>query len=393
MSYFIHADLDAFYASVEQLDHPEYAGKPVIVGGLPEDRRSVVSTASYEARKFGVHSAMPIAQAYKRCPQGIYLRGNMARYREKSAEVMAIFSDFSPTVQQISVDEAFLDITGMEGLMGPPAEIAAKLKERVRSGTGLTVSLGMASNKYIAKIASGMSKPDGTSIIAPGEEEQFMRSQPVSKIWGAGAKTQEQFKKYGFKTCDDIYKMSVENLSSIFGNAFGQFLYRAVRGEGAAAFDEERGSHSISAERTFPYDLTGTFEIETVLFDICETLMFRLLEGKWKSRTVHIKIRYGDFTTESIQETSEQPVATINDLFERLSALFHKKYQTGRGIRLIGAGLMNIETDSAPVQADLFDETDTKNTKEEALEKVIFEVNKKFPEAALKKGRSMLADK
>jgi DNA polymerase-4 len=392
MSYFIHADLDAFYASVEQLDHPEYAGKPVIVGGLPEDRRSVVSTASYEARKFGVHSAMPIAQAYQRCPQGIYLRGNMTRYREKSAEVMAIFADFSPTVQQISVDEAFLDITGMEGLMGPPAKIAARLKERVRGGTGLTVSLGIASNKYIAKIASGMSKPDGTTIIAPGEEEQFMRSLPVSKIWGAGVKSQEQFKKYGLKTGDDIYRMSAEKLSSIFGNAFGQFLYRAVRGEGAA-FDEERGSHSISAERTFPYDLTDTFQIETVLFDICETLMFRLLDGKLKSRTVHIKIRYGDFTTESIQETLQQPVTTINDLFERLSALFHKKYQTGRGIRLIGASLMNIDTDSAPVQADLFEEADTRNTKEAALEKMILEMNKKFPDAALKKGRSLLADK
>jgi DNA polymerase-4 len=165
MPYFIHADLDAFYASVEQLDHSEYRGKPVIVGGLPDDKRSVVSTASYEARKFGVHSAMPIVQACRLCPKGIFLRGDMARYREKSSEVMAVFADFSPDVKQISVDEAFLDIAGTEGLFGPPAELARKLKAAVRDKTGLTVSVGLASNKYVAKIASGMSKPDGAFVV------------------------------------------------------------------------------------------------------------------------------------------------------------------------------------------------------------------------------------
>ena len=191
MTCFIHADLDAFYASVEQLDHPEYRGKPVIVGGLPEDRRSVVSAASYEARKFGVHSAMPTAQAFKLCPEGIFLRGRMDRYQEKSEEIMTVFADFSPDLEQLSIDEAFLDITGTEKLFGPHRETAVKLKERVRNETGLTVSVGLASNKYIAKIASGMSKPDGLFVVTPGEEEKFMRSLSVEKIWGAGEKTQE----------------------------------------------------------------------------------------------------------------------------------------------------------------------------------------------------------
>jgi DNA polymerase-4 len=389
MSCFIHADLDAFYASVEQLDHPEYCGKPVIVGGLPGDRRSVVSTASYEARKYGVHSAMPVAQAYKLCPQGIYLRGNMQRYREKSAEVMAIFSDFSPEVRQISVDEAFLDISGTEKLFGPPALVAQRLKEAVRGKTGLTVSLGIASNKYLAKIASGISKPDGVFIVSPGEEEQFMRSLPVGKIWGAGNKTQERFRKQGFKTCDDIYRVSPERLDSLFGKAFGLFLYRAVRGEAAASFDDERGTHSMSAERTFPYDLFDEFTLETVLYDICETLMFRLLDRDWQSRTVFLKIRYGDFSTESVQETFPQPVSTINELFDHLSSLFHRKYKPGRGVRLIGAGLMNLETDHAPRQMDLFE---TGNEKERNLEKYILEINKKYPGAALRKGRSMMGD-
>ena len=174
MNWFVHADIDAFYASVEQLDCPEYRGKPVIVGGLPTDRRCVVSTASYEARRFGVHSAMPIAQAVKLCPQGIYLRGNMRRYQEKSAEIMALFADFSPCVQQLSIDEAFIDITGMEGLFGSPQIIAEKIKKRVSGESGLTVSIGISSNKYLAKIASGMSKPDGLFIIPPGGEEGFM---------------------------------------------------------------------------------------------------------------------------------------------------------------------------------------------------------------------------
>jgi DNA polymerase-4 len=386
---YIHADLDAFYASVEQLDHPEYRGKPVIVGGLPGDRRCVVSAASYEARKYGVHSAMPIVRACELCPGGIYLRGNMKRYREKSAEVMAIFADFSPEVRQISIDEAFLDITGTGGIFGSPADTAKKLKEAVRGRTSLTVSLGLASNRYVAKIASGMSKPDGTFIVPPGEEGRFMRSLPAGKIWGAGEKAQDQFKKYGFKTGEDIYRLSLETLASMFGKAFGLFLYRAVRGEAAASFDDERGTHSISAERTFPYDLYDEFSIETALFDICQTLMFRLLDKNWQSRTASIKIRYGDFSTQSAQKTFPRPVNTMNELYESLLELFHRKYQAGRGIRLIGAGLMNLESEKAARQGDLFEGGDEK---ERNLEKYILEINKKFPGAALKKGRSWLAD-
>jgi DNA polymerase-4 len=389
MAYFIHADLDAFYASVEQLDHPEYRGKPVIVGGLPGDRRSVVSTASYEAREFGVHSAMPLVQAVKLCPGGIYLRGNMKRYREKSAEIMAVFRDFSPVVQQLSIDEAFLDITGTEGLFGPFAGTAKKLKEKVLEKTGLTVSVGLASNKYIAKIASGMSKPDGLFIILQGEEERFMRSLPVGKIWGAGNKTQELFRSHGLKTCEDIHGLSLNVLTSIFGKSFGDFLYRAVRGEGAESFDEERGSHSMSSERTFEYDLHDDFAIETALFDICQGLIWRLLSGRWQSRTISLKIRYGDFSTEVARETSPHPVRTMDDLYERVLSLFRKKYRPGRGVRLIGAGLMNLEAESGAGQQELFAPA-PEAEKERRLEETILEINKKYPQAALRRGRSWL---
>jgi DNA polymerase-4 len=387
MNCFIHADLDAFYASVEQLDNPSYRGKPVIVGGFPEDRRAVVSTASYEARRFGVHSAMPIAQAYKLCPHAIYLRGRMKRYREMSDEIITVFRDFSPGVMQLSIDEAFLDITGTGSIFGPPDEAAKKLKERVRSKTGLTLSVGIASNKYVAKIASGMSKPNGLCFIPPGGEEQFMRSLPVGKLWGAGNKTQELFKKHSIKTCEEIYRLSRETLASIFGSSFGDFLYRAVRGESAETFDRERGSHSMSAERTFPYDLSDEFAIESALFSICQTLMFRLLNCRWQSRTVCIKIRYEDFSTESARETAREPVTTLTDLYDRLLALFRKKYRHGRGVRLSGAGLMNLETGDGPHQGDLFNSADEKKRQ---LEKTILEINKKYPGAALRRGRSWI---
>ena len=388
MPCFIHADIDAFYASVEQLDHPEYRGKPVIVGGLPEDRRSVVSAASYEARKFGVHSAMPVVQAHKLCPGGIFLRGRMNRYQEKSGEIMAIFGDFSPNVDQLSVDEAFIDITGTQGLFGPPAEAAKRLKERVRKEAGLTVSVGLASNKYVAKIASGMSKPDGLFVVAPGEEGTFMRSLPVGKIWGAGDKTQESFKKYGFKTGEDIYRISAGNLASMFGNAFGAFLYRAVRGEAAENFDRDQGSHSMSTERTFDYDLYDEFAIETALLDMCEALIFRLLSSGEQSATVSLKIRYSDFSTEVIRETFQNPVLTLNDFYRHVLNLFHRKYQKGRGIRLIGAGLMNLKTESPARQGDLFGEG---NEKERRLEESILKINEKYPNAALRRGRATLA--
>jgi DNA polymerase-4 len=387
MTTYIHADLDAFYASVEQLDHPEYAGKPVIVGGLPGDRRSVVSTASYAARKFGVHSAMPIAQAYRLCPQGIYLRGNMGRYQELSRQIMGIFGEFSPEVQQLSIDEAFLNITGTERLFGPPEILAGKIKAAVREKTGLTVSVGIASNKYIAKIASGMSKPDGLFRISPGGEESFMRSLPAGKIWGAGEKTQEIFREHGIRTCEDIYRLSKGNLSAIFGGAFGDFLYRAVRGEGVEAFETERGSRSMSTERTFPYDLYDSFTIESVLLDISESLMWRLLEEGRYARTVQVKIRYRDFSTGLAQESSPNPVGSLNDLYARVLALFRKKYQSGRGLRLIGAGLTNLE--EGPRQRDLFD---ANAEKERKLEKAILDINTRFPNAALRRSRSRLSD-
>lgn len=225
---YLHIDLDAFFASVEQLDFPEYKGKPVIVGGLPTDKRSVVSTCSYEARKFGVHSAMPIFKAYQLCPQGIYLKGRMRRYQEKSKEVMSIFYNYSPEIMQISIDEAFLDLTGTERLFGNPTDTAKKIKDDIYEKTGLTVSVGVASSKYLAKIASGLRKPNGLFVIPYGKEQEFMFTLPIDKIWGIGNKTRERITEAGFYTIKSIYNASEELLISLFGKCTGKFLYNTV---------------------------------------------------------------------------------------------------------------------------------------------------------------------
>jgi DNA polymerase-4 len=301
-------------------------------------------------------------------------------------------------VQQLSVDEAFIDVSGMERFYEADilaskktgedfsfAVIAAqKVKEAVKQRTGLTVSTGIATNKYIAKIASGIKKPDGLYFIPPGGEEDFMRALPVSKIWGAGGKSQEAFRRHGFKKCADIIPLPLDTLKLLFGDAFGIFLYRAVRGQAANAFDEERGSHSMSAERTFPYDLFDEFAIETALFKICETLMARLLNEEWQCKTVQVKIRYAGFITESARETGNA-IATFNELYTRIVALFRKKYKSGLGVRLIGAGLMNIETKHTLVQNDLFD---MRSDKERLLEKTVLRLNNKYPHA-VRRGRGI----
>ncbi len=381
---FIHVDLDAFYASVEQLDFPEYKGKPVIVGSLPTDRRGVVSTCSYEARAYGVHSAMPISMAVKKCPHGIFLRGRMKRYQEKSKEIMSIFSDFSPDVHQISVDEAFIDISGTERLFGSPEDVAKMLKARVLEQTGLTVSVGISTTKYIAKIASGMFKPSGLYVVKPGDEENFMLQLPLKDIWGIGQKTLSRINEAGFFTTKDVHKASQNMLINLFGESTGLFLYNAVRGLTHETFNETPKTRSISSERTFSFDLTDRYAIDTALMELSWDVMFRLFSEKWTSKTAHIKIRYEDFTTVSIQETSTRPISSADDLYTRVKKLFDKKYENGRGIRLVGIAAQNLEDKSLPMQQELFDEN---NQKKIAVEKTVIEMQKKNPGIQIQKAR------
>ena len=383
-NWFLHADLDAFFASVEQLDHPEYRGKPVIVGGLPQDRRSVVSTASYEARKFGVHSAMPTFLAYKLCPSGIYVRGRMKRYAELSYQIMNIFREFSPDVEQMSIDEAFIDLTGTEMLFGPPQETAHKIKALVKEKTGLTVSIGLASTKYLAKIASGLSKPDGFYFIKPGNEQDFMLSLPLEKVWGLGTKSQEELKNKGFSSTKQIFLQSYDSLEFLFGKNKAAFLYNVVRGKENQAFNRETKNHSISAETTFSFDLTDSYTAETALLELAHGVFFRLLKENAFSRTVTLKIRYEDFTTVSIQKTQTQSILTLDTFFETAKKLFEEKYEKGRGIRLLGIGFDNVEKEEKPYQQELFSKNDEKK---KAVEQAILKLSKKHPEIKIHKAR------
>lgn len=384
--YYLHVDLDAFFASVEQLDNPSYKGKPVIVGGLPEDRRSVVSTASYEARKFGVHSAMPIFQAVKLCPNGIFVRGRMHRYAELSSQIMNIFREFSPDVQQMSIDEAFIDITGTEKLFGRPEETALKIKEKVFAETGLTVSIGLASTKYLAKIASSYKKPDGFFFIKPGTEQDFMLSLPLNKVWGLGEKSLEVLHNHGINSTKQIFNMSKETLELIFGKSMSTFLYNTVHGFEAETFSTKHKSHSISAETTFAYDITDSYTAQTEILQLAQGVMFRLLKEGGYSKTAFIKIRYDDFTTVSAQQTVDSNIKTIDTFFEILKKLFEKKYNQGQGIRLLGVGFENIEKTEHSDQLTLFEDIDKKKNK---VEKAILELSKKHPEIKIQKARTL----
>ena len=351
---FFHVDLDAFFASVEQLDNPSYRGKPVIVGG-EIGKRGVVSTCSYEARKFGVHSAMPMSRAVALCPDGIYVRGRMHRYHEKSREVMHIFESFSPSVRQMSVDEAFLDMSGTSRLFGPPEDTALQLKKRVFAETGLTVSAGVASNQYIAKIASGLRKPDGLVVVPPGEEAAFMAGLRLKDVWGVGEKTRNRLEEAGLSTVRAILACSEAMLQGLLGQAGGSFLFSVVRGIDTGIFTAEASSRSISSEQTFEYDLDDDSAVDTALLELASDVMFRLLDEKQSSRTVHLKIRYSDFRTVSIQETVDHAINDTGELFGIAAGLFRKKYDRSAPVRLLGVGVHNVTDGSDPGQMDLFD--------------------------------------
>ena len=383
--WYLHVDLDAFFASVEQLDHPEYRGKPVIVGGLPTDKRSVVSTASYEARKFGVHSAMPTWQALKLCPNGIYVRGNHQRYAELSYKIMSIFKDFSPDVDQMSIDEAFIDLTGTEYLFGPPEQTALKIKAKVKEYTGLTVSVGLAQTKYLAKIASAMSKPDGFYFIKPGTEQEFMLSLPLEKVWGLGPKSLENLNRKGFFTTKDIFEKDYDYLEFLFGKNTATFLYNVVRGLDNNSFSKKNvKNHSISAETTFINDITDVYTIETAILELAQGVFFRLLRDKKYSKTAFVKIRYDDFSTVSIQHTYDKNICTLDTFYEILKNLFNEKYIPNRGVRLIGIGFENVVSEKKPEQQDLFE---TNDVKKEKVEQAILTMEQKNPKLRVQKAR------
>ena len=369
---FFHVDLDAFYASVEQLDYPELKGKPVIIGALP-GHRGVVSACSYEARVFGIHSAMPISQAYKRCPDGIYLVPRMKRYQELSKKVMSLFEDFSPDVRQISIDEATLDMTGTDRLFGPPLETAEELKARAVADTGLIISIGVAPNRYLAKLASEYDKPDGLVCILPGEEEEFLDKLALKDLWGLGKKTLSRLGELGIHSIPQLRGYPESLLQSMLGNAAGTYLSRVVRGNNPGIYSLAPKSRSISSELTFGEDTDNRETIRRALLDLSHQVMFRAVAEEFKSKTIHLKLRLGDFSTTTAQTTLGHFVTSAEEIYDTVLGLLAKRWGGSDPVRLVGVGLTALETAAEPEQAELFE---TEYDKKKRVEAAVFSYHK-----------------
>jgi DNA polymerase IV len=352
-----HVDMDAFFVSVEELFNPALKGKPVVVGGQ-RDERGVVSAASYAARKFGVHSAMPLRTAAKLCPQAIFVDGHPDLYHEYSQKARAILRDFSPAVEMASIDEAYIDMTGTERLHGPPLESAHKLHQQMKERTGLNCSIGIGSSRLMAKISSDKAKPNGVLYVLPGQEQSFLAPLDVGKIPGVGKVTKARLNDIGVTYIGDLLKIESEVLEDNFGK-WAADLQGKARGEDAGAwFEGEVGedwqAKSISHEHTFNHDTADLVKLESTLLHLCEKVCRRLREQDFSARTLQLKLRYADFSTITRAHSLGQPTQVDSEVFSTIRKLFHENWEKGRAIRLLGVHASHFE--DAPAQLDLLDD-------------------------------------
>jgi DNA polymerase-4 len=353
----LHVDLDAFYASVEQLDDATLRGRPVIVGGL--GGRGVVCAASYEARQYGVHSAMPMARARRACPSAAFVQPRFDRYSHKSSEVMAIFESVTPLVEQLSIDEAFLDVSGARRLLGSGVEIAGLVRARVREEAGLVVSVGVATTKFLAKLASDLSKPDGLLAVAPGTEREFLAPLPVARLWGVGPVTLARLDRMAVRTIGEIAALPESALTASLGVSLGQRLQALARNDDPRAVVPEREAKSIGAEETFAVDLTSRAVCDRELVRLVDRVSARLRRAGVQARTVTLKIRYGDFETRTRARTlpaatdvSTVLLATARELLDALDC--------SRGVRLLGVSLSQLEEGADTQGVLLLDDEDSR---------------------------------
>ena len=373
----LHVDVDAFFASVEQMDNPELKGKPVIVGGST-GLRGVVSTASYEARRFGVHSAQPMTEARRLCPQGVFLKVRMDRYQEVSRRIHKILSSYTPKVEPISIDEAFLDVGGCQTLFGKSEDIARAIKIRIKKEIGLTCSVGVAPNKFLAKIASEMRKPDGLVEVREDEKESFLVDLPVSKMWGVGKVTEGKLQQMGLHTIGELRRLSLFELKNIFGK-FGVRVYQLCRGIDDRLIISKRETKSISSETTFLHDISPGEFLERTLQNLSTEVASRLNNENLWARSIQLKIRFADFKTITRSSTYEEATNSPKPIWQRARELLHKKVDFSYGkVRLIGLVAFNI---SIYRQMDLF-----ASEKTQRLRGAIKRIEKRYGGAAIRKG-------
>jgi DNA polymerase-4 len=350
-SVILHVDMDAFFASVAELDHPEYKGKPLVVGA---GARGVVLSANYPARKYGIRAAMPVAKAQRMAPDAIFLPPDHSRYSAISDSIMEIFHRFTPKVEPLSLDEAFLDVTGSQRLFGTGREIAQRIRREVESEEGITCSVGIASSKFIAKLASGKCKPDGMLEIDPEKVLEFLHPLPVGDIWGVGPKTNEVLLNLGLRTVADIAHTPVVTLQRALGESSGSAIHQLAWGEDSREVISDESEKSISAAETFAYDMDESEEILTELMRLTERATYRLRRAGMRASTISIKVRFADFKTITRSKKIDNPVDGIVETFAVAKSLFLALKLSGVRIRLIGIGLEGlIPAELAPEQLEL----------------------------------------
>jgi DNA polymerase-4 len=379
----IHLDMDAFYPAIEILDNPDLKGKPVIVGG--SSKRGVVSSASYEARRFGVHSAQPIAHALKLCPHGVFLPVRMARYRSVSNRIFEIFNRFTPLVEPLSIDEAFLDVTSTERLLGDPVTVAKRIKKTVLEETGLTVSAGVAPSKFIAKIASDMDKPDGLTIVTPDKISDFLDPLPVSKMWGVGKVTLEKLTRHNIKTFYDLRMFPVDSLERLFGQN-GIRMHFLAMGIDDREVEIEHEIKSIGHELTFPEDILDVESAEKRILALAMKTGKRMRRQGVTGKTVTLKVKYSDFKQVTRSLTLDKPTNDGMNIYLTAKELL-KKTETGtRPVRLLGVSMSGLYDGEIKGQLSLFS-TEEKTLKSEKLNKAIDSLQDRFGAKSVLPGR------
>jgi DNA polymerase-4 len=336
---YFHLDMDAFFVSVEELFDPSLKGKPVVVGGRPNER-GVVSAASYAARKFGVHSALPLRTAYKLCPQAIFVDGHPERYRDYSHKVYEVLQSFSPLVEMASIDEAYLDVTGTERLYGPPLRAAHLLHQRMKAKTRLNCSIGIAASRLVAKISSDQAKPNGVLWVIPGQEAAFLAPLDVRKVPGVGKVTEKNLNALGIRKVGDLARLDEAFLEQRFGKWGLALAGKSLGLDAGGWFDTEIGSDdgpkSISHEHTFSEDTTDLAQIESTLARLCEMVGRRLREHRLHARTIQLKLRYSDFSTFTRAHSIARATDLDTELFEEIRQLFRRNWKPGAAVRLLG---------------------------------------------------------
>lgn len=375
----IHVDMDAFYASVEILDNPELKGKPVVVGGTSD--RSVVSAASYKAREYGIHSAMATVKARKLCPDAIFMPVRMKRYREVSNKIMAIFHRFTPLVEPISLDEAFLDVTSSTNLFGKGPDIAKQIRKMITEETGLTASAGVASSKLVAKIASDLQKPNGLTIVEAGQEKDFLAELPIKKLWGAGKKTIHSLTQFDIETIGELAALPEKILVAKFGK-HGRHLYLAANGIDDRPVIPTREAKSIGHEETFSEDITDLAVIKQELLELATRVGERLRRHGRLGKTITVKIKFHDFSACSRSTTLADPTNDTRKIFQQGSILLEKTQAGSKPVRLAGISVSNLSEPVSTYQQNLFDNAQ-QHQKNQELNKAVDKINRMFGEKTI----------